>query len=387
MRLCLISVEIFAWGKYGGFGRATRTLGRELVARGHEVHAVVPRRTGQGATEVLDGIRVLSFEPHRPLSAIRLLREADAQIYHSCEPSFTTWLAARTMSDRAHVVTCRDPRDLEDWKTEFLLPSRGRARVVANYLFEHGPWVRSAVRRADAVYAAARFLGAKAAGIYRLPTEPGFLPTPIAIPPSVAKAPQPTVCFLGRLDRRKRPELFLDLAGRFPGVRFVAVGASNDASWDAALRRRYAAHPNLEMRGFIDQFRSADLGQLLAESWILVNTSAREGLPNSMLEAAAHGCAILASVDPDGFASRFGRYVDDGDFASGLRWLLADGRWRECGLAARRYVAEVFGTEHAIQAHIAAYRGLLRDRGVATNEGRPETAHAGPQAAAGSRRP
>src|SRR5690606_27640366 len=26
MRICLISVEIFAWGKYGGFGRATRTI-------------------------------------------------------------------------------------------------------------------------------------------------------------------------------------------------------------------------------------------------------------------------------------------------------------------------------------------------------------------------
>ena len=34
MRICLIAVELFAWGKYGGFGRATRTIGRELVKRG-----------------------------------------------------------------------------------------------------------------------------------------------------------------------------------------------------------------------------------------------------------------------------------------------------------------------------------------------------------------
>jgi len=34
MRVCLISVEIFAWGKYGGFGRATRLIGRELAKRG-----------------------------------------------------------------------------------------------------------------------------------------------------------------------------------------------------------------------------------------------------------------------------------------------------------------------------------------------------------------
>ena len=47
MRICLICVEIFAWGKYGGFGRATRMLGRELVRRGMSVDAVVPRRKGQ----------------------------------------------------------------------------------------------------------------------------------------------------------------------------------------------------------------------------------------------------------------------------------------------------------------------------------------------------
>ena len=33
MKVCLISTEIFAWGKYGGFGRATRMIGGELVKR------------------------------------------------------------------------------------------------------------------------------------------------------------------------------------------------------------------------------------------------------------------------------------------------------------------------------------------------------------------
>lgn len=34
MKICLISVEIFAWEKYGGFGRSTRMIGRELVRHG-----------------------------------------------------------------------------------------------------------------------------------------------------------------------------------------------------------------------------------------------------------------------------------------------------------------------------------------------------------------
>ena len=47
MKICLICVEIFAWGKFGGFGRATRIIGRELVKKGFEVTAIVPLRKGQ----------------------------------------------------------------------------------------------------------------------------------------------------------------------------------------------------------------------------------------------------------------------------------------------------------------------------------------------------
>lgn len=359
MRICLLSVEIFAWGKYGGFGRATRTIGRELAARGHEVVAVVPRRPGQGPVEPLDGMTVLSFPPRHWLEAARLLRTADAEIYHSCEPSLATYLASRVRPDRRHMVTCRDPRDWGDWKTEFALPSRSRWRVVANYLYENGPWVRRGVQRADAVYAAAKCLIPKAQGMYRLRIPPRFLPTPITIPAAVEKASEPTVCFVGRLDRRKRPELFFDLAPRFPEVRFIAVGASNDPSWDQHLRRRYGSYPNLELRGFVDQFRSDELSRILGASWIIVNTSAREGLPNSLLEAAAHRCAILSSVDPDAFATRFGWHAADDDFERGLRWLLADGRWRACGERALGYVAETFATERAVERHLAAYRALL----------------------------
>jgi glycosyltransferase involved in cell wall biosynthesis len=353
-------VEIFAWGKYGGFGRATRTIGRELAARGHEVYAVVPRRPEQKAVESLDGMTVLSFPPRRSLATASLFRSVDADIYHSCEPSTATWIASRAMPDRAHVVTCRDPRDWTDWKTEFALPSRSRLRVAANWVYENGPLVRWGVQRADAVYAAAKCLAAKAQGIYGLRVPPRFLPTPIVIPASVDKAAQPTVCFVGRLDRRKRPEMFFALAEQFPEVRFIAVGASNDAAWDQQLRERYGRLPNLELRGFVDQFRTDELSQILGRSWAIVNTSAREGLPNSMLEAAAHRCAVLSSVDPDGFASSFGYFVEDDDFAKGLRWLLDADRWRTCGDAAHRHVAETFETSRAIDFHLAAYAELSR---------------------------
>ncbi len=99
--------------------------------------------------------------------------------------------------------------------------------------------------------------------------------------------------------------------------------------------------------------------KVLSKSWILVNTAAREGLPNAFLEAAAHGCAILSSVDTDGFASRFGATVPDDDFATGLALLLENNRWRECGAHARSFVAQTFETGVAIKSHIDAYEGAL----------------------------
>jgi glycosyltransferase involved in cell wall biosynthesis len=351
-------MEIFAWGKHGGYGRATRIIGRELVRRGLEVYAVVPRRGHQRPLEVLDGITVLSFPPGRPWRAAALLRQCNAQIYHSQEPSFATVLAQSAAPHGKHVVTLRDTRDRRDWMTELRFPSLNRLQVVGNKLYEDNPLVQRAVRRAHRVYCAADFLRIKAQRKYRLPGPPELLPTPVRVPERVVKADQPTVCFLARWDRRKRPELFLDLAVRFPRVHFIALGTSRDQEYERRLRERYANLPNLEMPGYIDQFASDAVDRILERSWILVNTSVREGLPNAFLEAAAQGCAILSAVDPDGFASRFGIQVQKDDFAGGLQDLLTDNRWRTRGELARCHILSTFELESAIQRHLSIYREL-----------------------------
>jgi len=169
---------------------------------------------------------------------------------------------------------------------------------------------------------------------------------------------------VARLDRRKRPELFLDLAAKFPHVRFVAAGISRDPGWEASLRKRYGGFPNLDMPGFVDQFRSGLHTEILGKSWIMVNTAAREGLPNSFLEAAAHRCAILSGVDPDGFASRFGYHAAADDFTEGLARLLEGNRWRERSEKGHEYVRETFEIGRAIDLHLAAYGRALGDRGV-----------------------
>ena len=358
MRVCLISVEIFAWGKYGGFGRATRLIGRELSRRGVQVTAVVPRRKGQGAVENLDGIRVLSFKPRDFLTATRLFREANADVYHSQEPSMGTYLAQRAMPDRKHIMTFRDPRDLEDWGIELKLPSLNYLQVLANWIYEDNFLVKKAVQRGDAWFTIGKYLIPKVKVKYEMPGEPQFLPTPVPIPEQVHKSQTPSVCYVNRWDRRKRPEIFFELARAFPEVQFYAVGKSRDARYEEQLRSEYGKLPNLDMVGFIDQFTSNRHSQILEQSWVFVNTAAREALPNAFIEAASHRCAILSSVDPDQLATKGGYYAADDDFAKGLKTLLENDLWRTQGENGYRYMSEVFELNKSIDRHLTIYEQL-----------------------------
>jgi glycosyltransferase involved in cell wall biosynthesis len=361
LKVCLVSIELFGRGVYGGFGRAARKIGKELSQRNVEVTAVVPQREGNRETEyVLDGIRVREFPQRAFWTSKDLFRETDADVFHSQDPSLSTWLAMKAMPDRAHVVTFRDPMETRDWRIEFQHPVGTRRSTLQYALYVDNFLATRAIRRVDHLYCAAEFLIPKACRKYGLRRKPSFLPTPVDVPAETVKAAKPTVCFIGRLHPRKRPELFLDLAKAFPDVHFICVGGTNERAYEERLRRTYGSLPNVEMTGTIDQFQTDRLHRILEKSWVLVNTALREGLPNTFLEAAANRCAILSCVDPDKFASRFGyRADDDPGLAQGLIHLLTAERWKTLGEGGYRFVKSVFGTQPAIERHLEAYRQAL----------------------------
>jgi hypothetical protein len=102
------------------------------------------------------------------------------------------------------------------------------------------------------------------------------------------------------------------------------------------------------------------LSTLLNESWILVNTSLREGLPTSFLEAMGHRCALLSRVNPDDVASRFGFHVENDDFATGLANLLDGDTWRDKGKAGFHYVKDTYELGNVMQKHLQAYQELMQ---------------------------
>ncbi len=349
----------------------SRRLAEALAARGIDTHVIVPRRRTQPAYVLLEGVHVHGFSGLNIIEARRLLKKVAADIFHSQNPSLLTTLARVTCPKAVHLVTCRDPRDLHDWWVEFRDATwRRRIWTPFNMLTEAGPAVGWSVKRAHAVYAPAWCVQARARRIYRLDKDPDFLPNLIQVPDTMPrKNDQPTLTFLGRLDRRKHPEHFLDLVSNFPDVRFQMVGKCDEPAQNKRLYDQYSSLPNLDWIGFVNGFTEPDkMRKILEGSWALVNTASREGLPLTFLEAAAYGCAVVSKVDPDGFATRFGICAHDGDFAKALKALLANPEDISAkGRRAQEYVRKTYKCEKAVDQHLAVYRKYLQPEGIVKN--------------------
>ncbi len=362
MRVCLVCPEVFSWGVYGGFGFLTRLLARNLVERGVEVSVVTRRMSGQGRVEELEGATVLGYShgglgPRGWVEAFQFLRRVDADLYHSQAISYNTYVALRAAPAGKHVVTFQDPYNYEEWRRiSQVAPEFGSSL--------HKAWERveawflgHTCRMVDGLYAQARFLVPRAMRHFRLRQPPKVLPNPVPIPREPpGKSEAPTVCFLARWDPQKRVELFLELARRFPEVRFIAMGRSHNPRVDAALRRRYGGVENLWLTGFVGEDEKQ---RILANSWALVNTSVREALPISFLEAFAAGTPVISGEDPDGLVSRFGFKVQGMDYGEGIKWLLESDEWLEKGGRARRYVEENHEEGLVADLHIREYGRVL----------------------------
>lgn len=372
MRVCFVSPELFAWGYHGGFGFLTRSLGRELARRGVEVCAVTVRRGEQRESEELDGFTVLGYPPHdgKPRSLGSLLsridsmehyRRADCDIYHNQAVSYNTLFAQRAMPDRLHAITFQDPYDLEEWSKISEVESRYRLTPAFRARLRAEVGILSwACRRADGLYSQAKFLIEKARRLYGLDRSPDYLPNPVEVPLRVMrKSDHPTVCFLARWDPQKRVEMFFELARAFPEVEFTAMGRSHDPETDARLRKKYGGLHNLSLPGFVSE---EEKSRILEESWALVNTSIREALPISFLEALAHETPIISGLDPDFLTSLYGYHVEGEDYAGGVRRMLADENRLVRGGAGREHVEENHEMGRVVERHIEIYEGLLEGR-------------------------
>ncbi|MBY6189165.1 glycosyltransferase family 4 protein [Microbulbifer agarilyticus] len=97
------------------------------------------------------------------------------------------------------------------------------------------------------------------------------------------------ILWCGRLDAQKRPELLVQISRLLPNVNFhvygqVVTGNNND------IARELIERPNIKLHEPFDRF--IDVAR---EYRVILNTSAWDGLPNILVEAAAAGLLIITS--------------------------------------------------------------------------------------------
>jgi glycosyltransferase involved in cell wall biosynthesis len=187
------------------------------------------------------------------------------------------------------------------------------------------------------------------------------IPTAVALSDSSVDDQDGSVVWAGSLRAIKRPELFLELARRLPGVKFVLIGGGIPSSpgFGQSIAEAAAGIANLTVTGHI---RREELGAYLDKASLLVNTSSFEGFPNAFLEAWTRYTPILSFVDPDGLIEneRTGVVCGDlDDMTERIRRLLADDRERlEMGRRARMLVETRFAAPVLARRYLELFERL-----------------------------
>jgi len=166
--------------------------------------------------------------------------------------------------------------------------------------------------------------------------------------------------WVARCERWKQPDAFLDLARTQPKLQFVMVcPPSQEEGLFKSIREQALQLPNLTFHEYVPH---RDIEAYFRRAKVFVNTSRKEGFPNTFVEAAREGTPVLSlSVDPDGILQKhsFGQTFggDVGRLSQSLADLHEDGGdWARLSKNAYAYASRC----HDIRKVIEEDKKLLR---------------------------
>jgi glycosyltransferase involved in cell wall biosynthesis len=179
----------------------------------------------------------------------------------------------------------------------------------------------------------------------------------------------PTFLFIGRLLRDKGVVEFVGAArllrSDFPDARFQLLGGLDEGNRTAI---RQAEIDSWVAEGVVEQLGTTDdVRPFIAAANAIVLPSYREGLPRSLLEAAAMARPLIASNVPgcrdvveDGVNGYLCAVRDAGSLAAAMRRLaqLPPAQQLAMGEAGRRRVQERFSESFVVRAYLDVLAGL-----------------------------
>lgn len=366
---------VFAWLVVGGEETEVRLLARNLDPSRYRVEVVACfRKPG------------MPDQTHAQLDALGI--PVDRRPYDLSFDDTVAYLAAK-MPAYDLIVACQAVADVYP-ALERLPPDRRPP------LIEHGGLVSEAL--AGPKHLTARYVGVcrsiRDAAAARMP--PGRGHHAIEIPSMVdlaefdpaerggaraefgtADGNVPLIGWVGRLDRKKRVEDFLEAAAlvrrdHHPGARFVVIGGPDAFMPEyegelRALAARLGLNPALRLLG-----DRPDVPRLLAGLDVLVWLSRGEGMPHVLAEAGAAGLAVVATRDggseqqvEDGVSGLFVPHEDPAAVAGALARLIGDPDLRRrLGRGLRRKVEREYAAAAVTRRWEALFDEVLLAEGT-----------------------
>ncbi|HZM37366.1 MAG TPA: glycosyltransferase family 4 protein [Burkholderiales bacterium] len=339
----------------GGAEVQQSILARLLAAQGYRV-SMIAMDYGQPERVVIDGVTVhrifrrdaglpvLRFAHPRLTSMWRALREACADLYYCRSASLWVGVVAeycRRYGARAVYAGASD-RDFEPGQGGQIRLARDR------WLFRRG------IAAADAIVVQNERQRRQCRETFG--REAVLIPSCYPVAERASPADRQDILWVGTLHANKRPGMFLDLAERLPGRRFVLVGGPSiegRATYDAA-RARAAGLPNVEFTGFLPL---AQVEARFDSARLLVNTSLFEGMPNTFLQAWARGVPTVATVDVGTAVNRV--VADLRALESEVESLFDQEKWARASQACRAHFECTHSCAHALGEYARLFERLV----------------------------
>lgn len=366
MKVCVVSLNLAAYfdtrprSKYGGAEVQAAFVACALQAQGVEVTLVVADRPDdvripyptESAYRTAEGIPVLRFFHPRMTGINDALARADADVYYQRNAGMVTGLAAHYARKHGRPFVYGAGSDT-DFVFRKLLISGVRDKVMYQY----------GLRRSNGVVVQNEAQLAVAKAMLQVPVamiSNGVLPAEHAQPNTGGP-----VLWAGALRPVKRPDLFVELARRFPSREFVIMGSatSTSGSYAAAIEKEARTVSNIRLAGWLP---NSEVIREIAKASLVVNTSDAEGFPNVYLEAWNYGVPVVSFNDVDGLLEndRLGALCKDiDDMEQKVRSLLEnETEMTAARERARRVVAERFSPEVLGPKYVAFFESLLAKR-------------------------
>jgi glycosyltransferase involved in cell wall biosynthesis len=368
LRVLLVNWRDSGHPEGGGAESFLERVGSGLRGLGHDVSVRCATYPGAAADELVDGVRYTRrggrFTVYPRIAAHLIAHRRRYDVVVDVQNGFPFWTPLFT---RAVVVNVTHHLHREQWRVVFG-PLGGRI----------GWWLESKV--APRVYAHCRYVTVSEATRHDLVglgidadrvrvvysgVDPPTLPRN---PADWIRAAQPNLVVLGRLVPHKRVELAIDalvaLRADHPGATLTVIG---QGYWEQELRdyaERQGVADGVRFPGYVDDVTKQ---RLLAQAWLHVLPSIKEGWGLAVIESALHGTPTIAFASAGGtresvLHGETGLLVDgDEEFVETVRKVIGDDLLRaRLGEAARRHGAQFSwpATVHRVEAEIRMLTGL-----------------------------